>query len=112
MKLISVASLLLALFILPRGQETASVSGYVTDEHGSAIPRAVISLRRNFSGEVARAKSGSSGFYRIGDLPQGRYSAFASAEGYGCVWTPSVILFAGTETALDFVMHAGAERCK
>jgi hypothetical protein len=67
-----------------------------------AIAGATVSARSNFSGKVAVVKSDADGWYKLAGLQQGRYSAFAKAEGYGCVWVPEVFLFRGERTRVDF----------
>ena len=95
--------------IVPRGHDvdTASVSGRVTENTGAAIPGATVSVRNVFSGQVAATRTDLTGSYKLAELRQGRYTAFARAEGYGCVWVPNVFLHSGKDTRVDFIMRTG-----
>jgi hypothetical protein len=118
-KLFLVAAIALLLFGAPRAEDpdTGTLEGRVTDGTDAAIPGAKVSVRNNFSGNVAVAMTDTNGFYRLYGLQQGRYSAFATAEGYGCVWVFNVAVYRGESTRLDFVLadayrRTSASNCK
>lgn len=93
------------LFILPRTEpNVASVGGYVTDANRAPIAGATVSFRNVFSGQVDVANTDSSGSYNLMGIRQGRYSAFATAAGYGSVWIFNIILCSGEHRQLDFVL--------
>jgi hypothetical protein len=98
------------LFILPRTEpNTATVSGYVTDENKRPISGAAVSIRNVFSGQVDETKSDLTGAYNLTGIKQGRYSAFAKAEGYGSIWVFNIILTSGAHRQLDFVLASEME---
>ena len=98
---------LLVLFLaLARGEgpNLCSVTGYVSDEGRDSIPGATVSIRSAFSGDVQSTKTDESGMYKLTGLRQGRYSAFATAEGYSSLWVFNVLLHPAEERRLDFVL--------
>jgi hypothetical protein len=104
MKMMLLAGISL-LFILPRTEpNAASVGGYVTDENQAPIAGAAVSIRNVFSGQVNVTNSDRTGSYNLTGRKQGRYSAFAKAEGYGSVWVFNIILSSGEHQQLDFVL--------
>jgi hypothetical protein len=93
------------MFILPRTDpNTASMSGYVTDANKTPVVTATVSIRNVFSGQVDVTNTDATGSYVLTGIKQGRYSAFATAEGYGSVWVFNIILKSGEHRQLDFVL--------
>jgi hypothetical protein len=105
-KLLLLASVSFLLFILPRTDDadTSQLEGRVMSVNKVVIAGAKISARNNFSGKVETAASDTNGWYALTRLQQGRYSTFATAEGYGCVWVFNVYVFRGEHTRLDFTL--------
>lgn len=117
MKLLSVSAVLLLAFARIDHPDAASLGGRITDENRVAIPLATISARNVFSDDVEYARSDSQGSYEFIGLRQGRYSVFASAEGYGCAWAFNVFLYREKRTQLDLMLRASnngvpSEECK
>ena len=110
-KLLSLSTALL-LVVLPRTDNpgTASLGGSVFDLSDAPIAGATLSARNKFSGEVEAATSDATGAYELRGLRPGRYSVLAQADGYGCVWSLNVFLYAGKHTRLDFKLTASGTR--
>ena len=111
-KLISLAAISLLLFIEPRAEDpdTAILEGRVTDPRNAPISGASVSVRNSLSGKVDVAITDVKGWYILAGLQQGRYSAFTTAEGYGCVWIFNVPLFRGERARLDFTLGDSHQR--
>lgn len=105
-KVLSLGILSLGMLVLPRtgDGDAATLTGAITNENNVVIAGAKITARNNFSGLVETANSNVSGVYEMTGLPQGRYSAFVTAEGYGCVWAFNIFLHRGEKTRLDFTL--------
>ena len=105
-KTAAVGVISLLTLVLPRTEQPdrASVGGYVWNDARHPIAGATISMRNVFTGDVTITTSDQSGNYVLLDLPKGRYSAIAMADGHGCVWVPNVFLYSGEHTKLDFTL--------
>jgi hypothetical protein len=117
MKLLPMSAVLLLALARTDHPDAASMGGRITDENMIAIRSATISARNAFSEEVEYTRSDSNGSYEFIGLRQGRYSVFAKAEGYGCIWVFNVLLYREKRTQLDLILTASregvpSERCK
>jgi Carboxypeptidase regulatory-like domain len=72
---------LLSFSIALIAQNTASVSGTITDQTGKPVATAKISLKNVSTGQMAGTKSDSMGNYSFNSLAPGQYELSASAEG-------------------------------
>lgn len=61
---------------------TATVSGTVLDQTGTAIPQAIVAVKNEASGAVRTTTSGSEGRFAVGGLPAGSYSVDVSVPGF------------------------------
>jgi Ca-activated chloride channel family protein len=86
---------------------TGRIEGTVRDSAGAAIANAqVIVVARPWT-----AMSDSAGYYRLADIPAGRYTVRASALGHGTQEVTDVRVAAGATTKLDLTLGAkGAEQ--
>src|SRR5437899_3012568 len=114
MKLLSVASVSVLLFILPRTDhpDAATLGGRVTDENLVAIANATISAGNVFTREIEFVKSDTTGLYRFTGLRQGRYSVLGKAEGHGSTWVFNVFLFRGQHTQLDLMLPSSGKEVR
>ncbi len=63
-------------------QETASISGAISDESGAAIAGAAVILTETENGASRRAQTNSSGYYTFVQLPAGAYAIKAEQTGF------------------------------
>ncbi len=106
----SVAILALFVCILPLLAQTdrATLSGTVTDQKGSAIPGARTTVTSVATGLVYTAATNTAGFYVVGSLPVGRYTATIVANGFGQLEFESFSLQVGETRVLDATLHVAA----
>lgn len=64
------------------GTEPGKISGTVTDQHGAAIPFALVSLTNNETAEYRTATASGEGVYEFADLVPGRYTIKFEAGGF------------------------------
>lgn len=64
------------------GSSVSSISGYVTDSAGAAIPFAVVSLSNLGTYEYKAVNASAEGFYEFKDLSPGNYSIKFEAGGF------------------------------
>jgi hypothetical protein len=106
----SLAALLSFQLLLPlaaaRDEGTASIEGVVMDHAHKPIRGAVVRARHSMTEFSANAVTNERGEYTIEQLHQGRYSLFASAEGYNSVWIREVIVYSGEHVRQDFRLAA------
>jgi len=82
-----------------------SIEGLVLDQAGVPVMQAKVEACNVFHGGCISALSQSNGFYRINGLAAGRYSLWAEANRYGCVWMPVIIVEEGRATRQDIELR-------
>jgi Carboxypeptidase regulatory-like domain len=97
-----------ALFpVLLFAQDTASITGTVTDPSGAAIPNAQVSLTSPERGITHAAKSNGSGDYLFAALPIGSYNLTVIVPGFKKFESPGVILRVAQKARVDVSMQVG-----
>ena len=76
------ALVLLSLAGTARAQFRAAIQGTVTDPAGAVVPQATLTLKNNETGRTQTATSGDEGFYRISELPPGKYMLTDEKAGF------------------------------
>ena len=76
-----------AVFCVPvllwaQGGSVGTVTGFVTDPSGAAIPAAVVTIRNVGTNSTREMKTGASGVFSVTSLPVGAYELKASAAGF------------------------------
>ncbi len=61
---------------------TGDISGTVQDSTGAVVKDATITAKNIGTGETRSAKSSDAGFYRIVELPPGKYTVTVSVKGF------------------------------
>jgi Carboxypeptidase regulatory-like domain len=104
--------LLLALAAIPAAvfaQDTAQITGTITDQTGAAISGAQVTVTNAEQGVKRTAKSNSSGEYVFSALPIGSYNVLVSASGFKRYEAHDVILRVAEKARADVRMEVGAE---
>lgn len=103
--------LLLLLFIAPAvlvAQDTASITGTVTDPTGAAIANAQVTVTSASQGTSRTAASNSSGGFLFSALPVGSYNLVVTAQGFKKYDARGIVLDVGQKARADVKLTVGA----
>jgi outer membrane receptor protein involved in Fe transport len=83
-------TLLLAMAVMPaalraQSQTTGDITGVVTDQTGSVVPGADVTLKDNERGTTQRTQTGATGAFQFPLLTPGNYTVTVSASGFASV---------------------------
>jgi Carboxypeptidase regulatory-like domain len=90
-------------------QDTASITGTVTDQTGAAIPGAQVTVLSREHGITRSAKSNASGDFLFPALPIGSYDISVLAKGFKRYQANNVILRVAEKARVDVQMQVGGE---
>ena len=80
---------------------TSTISGYVTDPNGAALPYALVGLINEQTYEYRVQNASGEGFYEFKDLPAGTYKVKVEAGGFGAAEITSISVADGSEVRRD-----------
>ena len=89
-------------------QDTASLTGTVTDPSGAAIPNAQVAVSNAAQGISRKATSNGSGDFLFASLPIGSYDLTVSATGFKKYEAKGVILRIGEKARVNVPLEVGA----
>jgi hypothetical protein len=89
-------------------QDTASITGTVTDPTGAAIPGAQVTLTSVEHGINRSATSNSTGDYLFAALPIGSYNLTVAASGFRRFQAAGIVLRVAQKSRVDVAMQVGA----
>jgi len=89
-------------------QDTASITGTVTDPTGAAIPGAQVTLTSVDHGINRSATTNSTGDYLFAALPIGSYNLTVAASGFKRFQAAGVVLRVAQKSRVDVAMQVGA----
>jgi Carboxypeptidase regulatory-like domain/TonB dependent receptor len=105
----SVLGVLLAFAATAAAQQgTTEIRGKVTDEQGSAIPGATVTIRNQETGMFRETISGSDGTYFISAVTPGKYHVTGELQGFKKRMLSDVVLEVGKTATLDVQLAVGA----
>ena len=104
--LVSIACLSPSLF----AQDTASITGTVTDQTGAAIPNAQVTVTNAEHGIKRSTVSNGSGDYLISAIPPGAYNLSITAPGFKTYEATGVILRVAEKARADASLQVGAAK--
>ena len=87
-----IAVLVLIFCAAALAQDTASITGTITDPSGAAIPNAKVELTNSEHGISRSGSSNSSGDFLFASLPIGSYDLTVTAEGFKKYEAKGVVL--------------------
>src|SRR5215472_9195931 len=90
------------------GQESATLTGTVTDSTGAAIPGAKIALRSTEHGIDRTTSSNAQGEWALPAVPPGAYDLTVNATGFKKYEARGVILRVAQKARVDIAMQVGA----
>jgi len=91
-------------------QDTASITGTVTDPTGAAIANAQVTVSSPEHGINRTAPSNATGDYLFSALPIGSYNLTVSAPGFKKFAAPGIILRVAEKARVDVMMRVGAAK--
>ncbi|HZR56508.1 MAG TPA: carboxypeptidase regulatory-like domain-containing protein [Terriglobales bacterium] len=99
------------VFVIPAmfAQDTASITGTVTDSSGAAIANAQVIVSSSEHGINREATTNGSGDYLFAALPIASYNVTVSAPGFKKYEARGIILRVGEKARADVAMQVGAE---
>src|ERR1700722_8290334 len=103
----SVAACLALLCATAWAQDTASITGTVTDASGAALPKAQVTVSNSEHGIHRVATSNDSGDYLFGSLPIGSYDLTVSAEGFKKYEARGVVLEVAEKARINVALQVG-----
>src|SRR5579871_4448195 len=89
-------------------QDTASITGTVTDSTGAAIPGAKVALTNTAQGINRAATTNGSGDYLFPALPIGSYNVSVTATGFKGYQAKGIVLSVGQKARNDISLQVGA----
>ena len=86
---------------------TGSISGFITDDTGGALPGATITVRHVDTDQKRTIISDSAGRYRAQQLAPGQYDVTVELSGFRTARTPEIALTVGQEAVVNLVLKVG-----
>jgi carboxypeptidase family protein/TonB-dependent receptor-like protein len=106
--LLSLAWLILLGCAVKAQQNTAELTGVVTDSAGAVLVSARITVRQPLTGLTRETHTNSAGLYTFAQLPLGGYTVTASQTGFQTEISENIELSVGQRARLDFNLRVGA----
>jgi len=88
-------------------QESASITGQVTDSSGAAVPGARVTIRNQASGALFNSVSDADGFYRAPQLRPGVYTISVTASGFSTAVREGIEARVNDRLRVDMPMQVG-----
>jgi Carboxypeptidase regulatory-like domain/TonB dependent receptor len=93
--------------LLAQRSDRAIIGGVVTDEQGSAVPGATVTIRNEATGVETVAITNEAGAYTTPPLVLGRYSVTVDLAGFKKVVSSGILLQGGDQIRHDVTMQVG-----
>lgn len=87
-----------------------TITGLVTDPQGAVVPNADVVINSTDTGIQNNTKTNSSGYYRVGNLVPGPYSATFNARGFSRTTVGGIQIVAGQTSRIDATLKLGEAR--
>jgi len=89
-------------------QDTASLTGTVTDSSGAAIPNAQVAVMNAAEGISRKAATNGSGDFLFASLPIGSYDLTVTSTGFKKYEAKGVVLNVGEKARVNVALEVGA----
>lgn len=87
-----------------------AIEGTVTDESGSVLPGAAVTVKNQATGVVRETTTNGAGVYRAPLLPVGAYEITAALSGFATTRRPNLTLTIGQTLSVDFSLKVAGTR--
>src|SRR3954470_10205663 len=104
---VGVLLLLMCSAIDADAQTQGSIRGYPREEQGGALPGVTLTVTSAENPKPRVAVSDQEGYYRLLNVPPGDYTVTAELAGFAKLARPNVVVRAGLNIGVDFVMKLG-----
>jgi hypothetical protein len=109
MRLKVLFAMLLSLCAIPAfAQFKATIQGTVLDPNGGAVAHAKVTVTNQATGVVQNTVASAEGYYRITELPPGKYTVEVEAGGFKKSVSKDVVVEAEQPRGLDVSLEIGA----
>jgi hypothetical protein len=112
MKIRSLAILFVFLGFMSRSAvsqvTTGTITGFVNDSTGAAVPNATVVATEVQTGFRAQTSASSAGNYVIPNLLVGTYDLSVTVQGFKSWTRPGIVLFANQSARVDVLLEVGA----
>ncbi len=102
------AASLLLLTPLSAQQVFGSISGYVTDDSGAALPGVSVTVTNTETGARRQLVTNQSGFYNASALKAGKYTVTTSLDGFQSVRREGVVVQIAQAVTISVAMAVGS----
>ena len=100
----------LTLSLAGFGQDSASITGTVTDQSGAAVPNAEVTVSSADRGINRPTTTNSSGDYLVAGLPSGPVNVVVMAQGFKKYEAKGVVLQVGQKARADVSLDVGTNK--
>src|SRR5467141_4683716 len=108
MRLKALLTILLSLCAVSTyAQFKASLQGTVLDPKGGAVPGAKVTVTNQNTGTSRETVASAEGFYRVTELPPGKYTVTVEAAGFKVSLSKDVVVEAEQPRGLDITLAVG-----
>jgi hypothetical protein len=107
-RLLTITLSVLTFCVAAYAQDTASLTGTVTDSTGAAVPSAQVMLTNGANGIKRTAASNGSGDFLFASLPIGSYDLAVSAEGFKKYEAKGIILRVADKARVNVPLQVGS----
>ena len=99
----------LLVFTIPAHAQLAgaNLSGVVTDESGSAVASAKVSIKNLATGDIREVTTNTDGLYSAPNLLPGNYEVTVTAKGFQTLVQKGITLTVGSQQALNLSLKVG-----
>src|SRR5712692_7207610 len=107
-KLLFIALLTALSCTMAWAQFNASIQGTITDPKGGVVSGGKVTVTNQDTGVSRDTVTGAEGFYRVSELPPGKYTVTVEASGFKQSITKDIIVEAEQPRGFDMALQVGA----
>ena len=100
----------LSLSLAAWGQDSASITGTVTDQSGAAVPNAQVTVSSLDRGINRPTTTNATGDYLVAGLPSGPVNVTVVAQGFKRYEAKAIVLQVGQKARADIALEVGDDQ--